>query len=499
MNSQLNTLTNEDIQRATAGGGSRRKIRLFYIHSSSQRDFVYKDEYRTRLAALSYQQLLDPWCADDCIAGSTLSAEVKERLNSAEIITPLLSPDFVAKNELVEQVTACVARQKIGEARVIPIILRPVDLPRELAGLECLPTEPLPISRWVDSDLAWENVSYGLVKASLEIRFPLNGFKFAVSAKNTAKAILILRINPENVDKDLLFEMLQNIREISLEFAMELEKIVPGSTILIIKGPHLGINRLYYEYRYNNLRKICNVELEDVIPLTASNSQSRRIALTEEERSIVESISDEKKKLSLVNIFFKKELTEIMRVDYFDGRLESLSDPDIRIDYISTLETVCNDFDLMVKTILKLGFKIAERKYIRTRFASKVNYPENLKCIDLGRFDIGIILNKEGRFDLISDWDGIRATTGRTGSETADLISREFSYESAILFFYSRGFSLDSETRESDEIQLVGVSWSTGRRKVIQAFIDKKGIITYSELADKVEADLEQNILKLKT
>jgi tetratricopeptide (TPR) repeat protein len=65
-------------------------------------------------------------------------------------------------------------RDKAGTARVVPILLRPVDWEdAPFSHLQILPTEAKPVTQWSDLNEAFENIAKGLRKVVKELRVPL--------------------------------------------------------------------------------------------------------------------------------------------------------------------------------------------------------------------------------------------------------------------------------------------------------------------------------------
>jgi len=61
-------------------------------------------------------------------------------------------------------------RQEAGKARVIPIILRPVDWKKAPFGkLKALPTDAKPVTKWVDRDSAFYDIAQGIRKVIEEL------------------------------------------------------------------------------------------------------------------------------------------------------------------------------------------------------------------------------------------------------------------------------------------------------------------------------------------
>jgi tetratricopeptide (TPR) repeat protein len=92
------------------------------------------------------------------------SGDVDDHLNSADIILLLISVDFVASDYCYgTEMYRALQRHEQGEAIVVPIILRPVDWEgTPFSHLDILPAGGRPISRWVDTNEAYQNAAQGL-------------------------------------------------------------------------------------------------------------------------------------------------------------------------------------------------------------------------------------------------------------------------------------------------------------------------------------------------
>ena len=75
--------------------------------------------------------------------------------------------DFLASDYCYEiEMRRALERHRVGEALVIPVIVRTVDLSgAPFTSLQCLPTSGKPVGRWNDPDDAWTNVTHGIRRA----------------------------------------------------------------------------------------------------------------------------------------------------------------------------------------------------------------------------------------------------------------------------------------------------------------------------------------------
>jgi len=97
---------------------------------------------------------------------------IDEHVNEAHVILFLLSIDFLVSNYAERtEVKRALERHKAGEARVIPVILRPVHFENSPFGmLQVLPVNARAVTTWPNRDEAFFNISDCLRKVIVEIR-----------------------------------------------------------------------------------------------------------------------------------------------------------------------------------------------------------------------------------------------------------------------------------------------------------------------------------------
>src|SRR5262245_37954477 len=140
---------------------------LEVFFSYSHRDEALCDELNAHLAALKRQNVIKSWTDRRITAGDDWRDEIKRHLDSADLILLLVSSDFINSDfcYLIETSRALL-RHESGDARVIPVIVRPVDwrgLP--IGKLQALPKDSEPVTSWPNRDKAWLDVAQGIRKA----------------------------------------------------------------------------------------------------------------------------------------------------------------------------------------------------------------------------------------------------------------------------------------------------------------------------------------------
>lgn len=140
------------------------EIDLFIVYS-------YKDErlweqLERHLSLLAREGLITSWHDRRILPGEEWRGEIDSHLERANLILLLISADFLASDYCYDiEIKRALERHNCGDARVIPIILRPTDWGgTPFAKLQALPTDARPITTWANRDKALFNVVQGIRK-----------------------------------------------------------------------------------------------------------------------------------------------------------------------------------------------------------------------------------------------------------------------------------------------------------------------------------------------
>ncbi|MFH1740846.1 MAG: TIR domain-containing protein [bacterium] len=151
-----------------------RPIRVFYSYSHKDEDL--RNQLETHLSNLQRQGVIANWHDRRIIAGEEWKKEIDEHLEEADIILLLVSADFIASDYCYEiEMKRALERHENGEARVIPIILRPTEWAEApFAKLQALPKDAKPVTTWQpndpNNDEAWLDVAKGIRRAAEGLR-----------------------------------------------------------------------------------------------------------------------------------------------------------------------------------------------------------------------------------------------------------------------------------------------------------------------------------------
>ena len=122
--------------------------------SYSHADEALRNELEKHLSVLRREDVITTWHDRRIGPGEELHGQINGQLNSADIVLLLVSADFLASDYCydVEMIRA-MERHERGEARVIPVILRPCDWHGAPFGaLMAVPSDGKPVTKHASLD-----------------------------------------------------------------------------------------------------------------------------------------------------------------------------------------------------------------------------------------------------------------------------------------------------------------------------------------------------------
>lgn len=134
-------------------------VKVFF--SYSHKDEVLRDDLATHLSLMKRQGVIEAWHDREISAGSEWANAIDDNLNAADIILLLVSANFLASDYCYDiEMQRAMERHEAKEARVIPIILKPVDWSdAPFAKLQALPKNVKAVTTWQDKDEAFLNIA----------------------------------------------------------------------------------------------------------------------------------------------------------------------------------------------------------------------------------------------------------------------------------------------------------------------------------------------------
>src|SRR6266568_4891254 len=140
---------------------------LFY--SYAREDEPLRKVLEKQLSTLKRQGFISSWSDSDIQPCQDKTGEIEKHLETADIILLLISQYFMDSDYCYSvEMKRAIERHERGEAKVIPVILRPVYWQKSpFAKLQALPTNAKPVtgSGWHGLDEAFFDVAEGIRKA----------------------------------------------------------------------------------------------------------------------------------------------------------------------------------------------------------------------------------------------------------------------------------------------------------------------------------------------
>ncbi len=140
--------------------------------SYSHADEALRNQLEIHLSSLKRQGVISAWHDRRILAGTEFDKAIDRNLEIADIVLLLVSPDFIASDYCYErEVNRAMQRHSEGNARVIPVILRPCDWhDLEFGRLLAAPTDGRAITKWPNADEAFLDVVKSIKAALRELR-----------------------------------------------------------------------------------------------------------------------------------------------------------------------------------------------------------------------------------------------------------------------------------------------------------------------------------------
>lgn len=144
-------------------------VRLFI--SYSHKDESLRQSLGDHLAALQREGVIDLWHDRKISAGQEWAGAIDANLEAADIILCLVSAGFLASPYCNDkELRRALERHDAGEARVIPVILRPADWDKTPLGrLQALPANAKPVTNWSNRDEAFLSIARGIREVARQL------------------------------------------------------------------------------------------------------------------------------------------------------------------------------------------------------------------------------------------------------------------------------------------------------------------------------------------
>lgn len=140
--------------------------------SYSHQDEELRNELEKHLSVLRRQGVIDIWTDHRIGPGDEIGGEIDRHLESADIILLLVSSDFLNSNYCIDiELKRAMERHERGEARVVPVIMRPCDWQSApFGGLKALPADGKPVTKHQSLDDAFVEVARAIREIAQQLK-----------------------------------------------------------------------------------------------------------------------------------------------------------------------------------------------------------------------------------------------------------------------------------------------------------------------------------------
>lgn len=297
---------------------SMRAIKVFSSYARVPKDEALRNELEKHLSSLRRQGKIADWYDREILPGTEWAHEIDAHLNSAHVILLFISPDFMSSDYCQGiEVQRAMERHEAGEARVIPVILHPVDWKDTLfSKLTCLPKNGIAVKKWRNQDDALSQIAREIGRVVNEL------------TKSSPQEDPVMR-------KDVTTILGENVSEEQREAA---KRIIEASRELSLHAK-----------KVNELKRVHNMlhEIELALEPLASAIQLELHRKETKKKEIVD--------LDGIELFWHQVLLKIENLQDFASEMEFLEEKEtpfkINIDsmtgpkWVTDLVSLQNDFE----------------------------------------------------------------------------------------------------------------------------------------------------------
>lgn len=146
-----------------------RQFEIFFSYAHEDEDLM--NDVRRQLIVYERNGRILKWHDRMIPPGVDWRGQIDHRLETAQIILLFMSPHFIESRYCYEiEGEVALRRHNAGQARVVPIVLRPCAWEETPFGrLQALPADSRPISRWADRDEACLDAARGVMRVVDEL------------------------------------------------------------------------------------------------------------------------------------------------------------------------------------------------------------------------------------------------------------------------------------------------------------------------------------------
>jgi hypothetical protein len=80
--------------------------------------------------------------------------------------------------------------------------------------------------------------------------------------------------------------------------------------------------------------------------------------------------------------------------------------------------------------------------------------------INMGKYDVGVVKQADGSYELVADWWGVETTQGVTEKEFVEELNQRYAYQQVVLACEEQGYAMEeTKNEENGTISLTMKKW----------------------------------------
>ena len=130
------------------------------------------------------------------------------------------------------------------------------------------------------------------------------------------------------------------------------------------------------------------------------------------------------------------------------------------MSHFTKVQTQINDLVALKKALdqLEWKYRVGENNQKVVVRGYRGQTLEADLCIDMGKYDVGVVKTETGSYELVSDWWGVETTRGMTEEEIVKEINQKYAYQRVVLAVEEAGYTVDTNNVAADGTVKLSVS-----------------------------------------
>ena len=132
------------------------------------------------------------------------------------------------------------------------------------------------------------------------------------------------------------------------------------------------------------------------------------------------------------------------------------------MSHFTKVATKINNLQALLKTLEKLNLKYTYAEQgveVRGYKGQKINAEV---CINMGKYDVGVVKAEDGNYQFVADWWGVETTAGIVEQEFVEEVNKQYAYVRVVQACEEQGYQIaqeDVQVGEDGTVKLVATKW----------------------------------------